>query len=1413
MGGDGVPTRITKLDGDNYMSWSMELEHIMRLRGCWSAVAPLPAASAGEGDPRADAADAPDAAATLTTQAGAHAEEQARSLMVLNIKSRHMTTFRRHPTARGAWLALEKQFRSRGPARLNNLRREMAIMKQGRHEAVMDYFNRASDVAWELEALGGGMDESQVVSALLAGALPKYEVTVKLLLRVKDLDLDTAMEELRGDEARFASRKPGQSEDAGEAMGASGDRRPTRDDKRKRPIKCYNCGKMGHIARDCRSKSGRHESDDESGTADYAMLAVVVDATDKGAEAPDETDGGRALSASDTHNIEWIVDSGASHHMTGRADILEEVNACEPVHVMLADGKVRTARTSGKCVLPVAAGNKPVTVTLKTVLLVPGLTSSLFSVREAVSNGYTVEFSNKDIVIKMAGKVKVRGTLTKRLYTFPMAVTGAASLAAVSGPTATTWHRRFGHLSAGALQQTAKVVKGMELDAAEVKSLQGGTCPPCITGKMTRAPFATGGPTTTAPLQLIFTDTMGKMPVPSTGGNIYVTTVIDAHTKLKVAIPHKVRGMAKDIVMTTVKRWANETGHRPVDIRSDGALDYEGTEWSVWLKDNGIHHQRTNPYTAEQNGVAERYNRTLMERVMAMMDDSGLEKQWWAEAALTANYLSNRVPQRGQATTPFEAFYGKQPNVSHLRVFGCPAWAYTPKKIRGKMQPRAKRGIFLGYGINQSGYRVLIDGRVGTYRDVRFDETHRAEAAQPGVGEIEPATEDGEEDASSDEDAGETPGQGDGLEAAPIDEAVAAARNLVRRAGEPEPADGDKGSGDDTADSDSSSDDEAVEEQEGRSPGLGGDGDGGALPYPSRHPARVLRPRPTKTRRAFLSAATPIVLGGRGRSPGGDRGPPDTRVSRERQRTPLQAWAYAAMSGGSPDKMRLDQARKQPDWPQFDAANKKEVDSLWDMGTFELTNYKPWMALIDLEMLSERKRGANGEVTRHKGRCVARGDKQVYLRDYVDKWAPVLRHSTLRFMLAMAAARKTTILQLDVETAFLNGEIEEELYVRQPRGYERGDKTKVCRLRKAIYGLKQAARAWYLKLSGELKDAGFMPCDSDPCLFKGTCMGHDVYILVYVDDLLIISGSEEAAEQVQAKVTTAFKARVMGEPTYFLGLHIDRDSATGSIHLGQRQYVATLLKRFGMQDANPVRLPIGAGTRLRKEGEALPNDLKETYQELVGSLLYLSTCTRPDIAFVTGTLSRFMAAPTVEHLSAAKTVLRYLKGTANLSLHYGNTQPLQGYSDADYASDVDTRRSTTGYTFLVNGGAVSWMSKRQPSVSTSTTEAEYIAAAMGAKEAMWLRNLTKDVTDEERSVSLHCDSTSALAMMENGVTSPRTKHVDVAHHFIREKVAAKVLKVSHVSTKEMVADILTKPLPVPAFETCRAGLGMATTTL
>ena len=371
----------------------------------------------------------------------------------------------------------------------------------------------------------------------------------------------------------------------------------------------------------------------------------------------------------------------------------------------------------------------------------------------------------------------------------------------------------------------------------------------------------------------------------------------------------------------------------------------------------------------------------------------------------------------------------------------------------------------------------------------------------------------------------------------------------------------------------------------------------------------------------------------------------------------------------------------------------------------------------------------------------------------------------------------------------------------------------MCRLVKALYGLKQAARAWHKKLDAMLGEAGFTPCAFDPCLYKGDRDEVTVYILVYVDDLLVAGATNAAAMSAKADITTAFKAREMGEPTFFLGFHVERDTERGTLRLGQRQYVYTILERFGLADANPVQLPMGAGDRLTKDGEPLTAELQQTYQELVGALLYLATGTRPDIAYAVGQLSRYVAAPTGQHLAAAKRVLRYLKGTATLALTYGADTGVTGYSDADYAGDVPTRRSTTGYIFTMHGASVSWTSKRQGSVALSTTEAEYVAGAMAAREAVWVRRLLKDLTGKEEPMDMRIDNQSALALMRNNTSSQRTKHIDVAFHFVREKVADKVLVPTYIPTVKMVADMLTKALPIAAFTACREAAGLSDLTL
>jgi len=245
-----------------------------------------------------------------------------------------------------------------------------------------------------------------------------------------------------------------------------------------------------------------------------------------------------------------------------------------------------------------------------------------------------------------------------------------------------------------------------------------------------------------------------------------------------------------------------------------------------------------------------------------------------------------------------------------------------------------------------------------------------------------------------------------------------------------------------------------------------------------------------------------------------------------------------------------------------------------------------------------------------------------------------------------------------------------------------------------------------------------------------------------------------------------------------------------------------------MTDAKPVHLPIGARTRLERAGELLTGEDPNIYQELVGCLDYLATATRPDIAFAVGRLSRFVSAPTVAHLAAGKVVLRYLSGTKTTGLCYQREGDLMGYSDADFAADKDTRRSTSGNVFMFKGTAVSWVSKLQGSVSTRTTEAEYVSAGMAANELIWLQRLCGYLTGEAPEVLLLCDSQGALAMMSNAVSSVRTKHIDVVHHFVREKVASGQLKVRYVNTTDMTADALTKPLGTIAFDQCAAAMGL-----
>jgi hypothetical protein len=486
-----------------------------------------------------------------------------------------------------------------------------------------------------------------------------------------------------------------------------------------------------------------------------------------------------------------------------------------------------------------------------------------------------------------------------------------------------------------------------------------------------------------------------------------------------------------------------------------------------------------------------------------------------------------------------------------------------------------------------------------------------------------------------------------------------------------------------------------------------------------------------------------------------------------------------------------------------------EYKSLLQNNTWTLEEPPAGVKPIPVKWVFKVKKDATGHFERFKARLVVKGFKQQEGIDYGEVFAPVSKYTTVRALIAKAAAEDLDLHQIDIKTAFLHGDLEETIYMQQPPGYEEGGYGTACKLNKSLYGLKQAPRAWYIKLQQELETLGFVPSPADPSLFTLTNKTDNIYLLVYVDDILI-AGKASTVGYVKQELLKRFEGRDLGEITSFLGINITRERQDKVIKIDQSGMIDSIIQQFGLEEAKTKTTPLSPSIKLSKnEGEPLD---KETfpYGTLVGKLMFLTVATRPDIAYSVGTLARFISNPNLTHWQAAKGVVRYLAYTKNRGITFrGSDLTLTGFCDADYAGDLDTRKSTTGYVFITNGGAISWNSKRQPTVAVSTTEAEYMAAASATKEGLWLRKLFYSLDIPFTTIDINCDNQSAIKLLKNPIFSVRSKHIDVAHHFARERVQRKEVMFHYIPTTEMAADIMTKVLPVSKHEVCCDMMGMA----
>ena len=763
--------------------------------------------------------------------------------------------------------------------------------------------------------------------------------------------------------------------------------------------------------------------------------------------------------------------------------------------------------------------------------------------------------------------------------------------------------------------------------------------------------------------------------------------------------------------------------------------------------------QFTMPGSPEQNGIAERRNRTLMEMVRSMISRTNLLGFLWGEALKTALYILNRVPTKAVPLTPFELWTGRKPSLNHLKVWGCPAEVKLYNPALSKLDSRTTRCYFVSYPDHSKGYR-FYNPNGGT----RIVESHTAKFLEFDVAEESSCSQTIEDDSTMDKVVSVSP---------PIQIIVETPTHHIE-------------------------------------------------PVETRDPVVETAPNEVHQGSQVQDVAITTQL---------------RRSTRERRSAiPSDYLVYIGEQdydiGSVTDPITYEEAVSCPQSELWLDAMRDEIQSMRHNGVWELIELPEGHRPIGCKWVYKTKKDHKGKVEKFKARLVAKGFTQREGVDYEATFSPVSSKDSFRVIMALVAHFDMELHQMDVKTAFLNGDLNEEVYMVQPEGFVANDSGKlVCRLKKSIYGLKQASRQWYLKFHSVVASYGFVENKVYQCIYCKVSGRKFIFLILYVDDILLASSDLGLLHETKQMLSNNFDMKDLGEASFVLGIEIHRNRSCRLLGLSQRAYVDRVLERFNMQLCKPGIAPVCKGDKLSLS-QCPHSDIEKAqmknvpYASALGSIMYAQVCTRPDIAFATGLLGRYQSNPGHDHWVAAKKVMRYLKRTKDYMLIYKHVQDLQlvGYSDSDFAGYQDEKKSTIGYIFKLAGGAVSWKSEKQKLIASSTMQAEFVACFSATTQAIWLRNLIKELTVfdfVDRLIQLYCDSNSVVLFINNNRGLKGYKHMEVKYLTIKEKVQNGDVAVEHISTDDMIADPLTKCLRPCVFErhVINMGLGVSWDTM